>query len=74
MYSNLLAEMARTGETRESLAAAVNVTSHTMGRWIAGKGKIPLDAAKVIRNIVAPSKTMDYLFEKESESNDRENL
>jgi hypothetical protein len=68
MYSNFNAEYARGNWTLEKLAKEMEKrgykkTVSTLSQKLNGKYPITMDEAKVLREIVAPKHTIDYLFE-----------
>lgn len=75
MYRNLEAEMARNNVSRKDIANSLNVRYATIIDKLKGKYPIKLDEAIKIKNEFFPNFTVEYLFEKESCSNEfREEL
>ncbi len=62
MYPNLNAELARVGITRLMLAAKLGVTPGTLSLKLNGKSDLSLAECVKIKEIVAPEKTLEYLF------------
>lgn len=65
VYRNLEAEMARKGWTRADLAEAINVPRSTVTEWLrpGSATKMPLLDALAICDVLAPSMTLQELFE-----------
>ena len=62
MYPNLNAELARAGVTRLMLAAKLGVTPGTLSLKLNGKSELSLAECVKIKEIVAPDKSLEYLF------------
>ena len=62
MYPNLNAELARVGITRLMLAAKLGVAPGTLSVKLNGKSDLSLAECVKIKEIVAPEKTLEYLF------------
>ena len=70
MYPNFNAEYARRGFTLEQLSSEMEArgcrrTITTLSLKLNGKNVLTLDEAKILRDIVAPTKTIDELFSDE---------
>lgn len=63
MYHNLEAEMVRSDIKRKDMASALGVTPTTLGLKLNGKANLTLSECLTIKNLVAPDKTIEYLFE-----------
>ena len=68
MYPNFNAEYARGGWTLEKLAEEMEKrgckrTVPTISQKLSGKSPITVNEAKILRTIVAPDHTLDYLFD-----------
>lgn len=68
MYPNFNAEYARGGWTLEKLAEEMEKrgckrTVPTISQKLSGKSPITVNEAKILRTIVAPDYTLDYLFD-----------
>lgn len=71
MFPNFSAEYSRRGFTLEKLAEEMEKrgckrTVPTLSQKLNGKYTLTLDEAKILRDIVAPQKTIDVLFSEEA--------
>ena len=64
MYRELMGEMVKHGITRKVLANRLGITSKTLFNKINGVTDFTWEEVKKIRDIVAPNKTLEELFEK----------
>lgn len=67
MFPNLEAEMARKNITRRQLSKALSKRETTIGLKLNGKANLTLPECLVIKNIVAPEKSIEELFEQAQE-------
>lgn len=70
MFPNLEAEMARSKITQAKLAEILGITPTTLSFKLNGKGTLSLKECVAIKKSVFPDKTLDYLFQTESEEKD----
>lgn len=64
MYLQLLGELIKKGITKKSLANQIGVAEKTLFNKLNGKTDFTFSEIKKIRDIVAPGKSLDELFEK----------
>ena len=62
-YSNLRAEMARSGITIQDIAKAIGTSRDTAGAKLSRKRPISLDEAFVIVDAFFPDKDISFLFQ-----------
>lgn len=67
MYKNLVAEMAREGITKKDIAKFLDQRYPTVVDKTNGKASFRLDEAMRIKREFFPTKSVEYLFEKESQ-------
>lgn len=62
MFSNLEAEMARSKITQLQMAEMLGVTPTTLSFKLNGKSSLSLKECVLIKQLMFPDKTLDYLF------------
>ena len=67
MFPNLEAEMARSKITQLQMAEMLGVTPTTLSFKLNGKSSLSLKECVLIKQLMFPDKTLDYLFATEDE-------
>ena len=67
MFPNLEAEMARSKITQLQMAEMLGVTPTTLSFKLNGKSSLSLKECVLIKQLMFPDKTLDYLFATENE-------
>ena len=62
MFPNLEAEMARSKITKLKMAEMLQVTPTTLSFKLNGKSSLSLKECVLIKQLMFPDKTLDYLF------------
>ena len=62
MFPNLEAEMARSKITQLQMAEMLGVTPTTLSFKLNGKSSLSLKECVLIKQLMLPDKTLDYLF------------
>ena len=62
MFPNLEAEMARSKITQLQMAEMLQVTPTTLSFKLIGKSSLSLKECVLIKQLMFPDKTLDYLF------------
>ena len=62
MFPNLEAEMARSKITQLQMAEMLGVTPTTLSFKLNGKSSLSLKECVLIKQLMVPDKTLDYLF------------
>ena len=62
MFPNLEAEMARSKITQLQMAEMLQVTPTTLSFKLNGKSSLSLKECVLIKQLMLPDKTLDYLF------------
>ena len=62
MFPNLEAEMARSKITQLQMAEMLQVTPTTLSFKLSGKSSLSLKECVLIKQLMFPDKTLDYLF------------
>lgn len=67
IYPNLIAELARNGLTKRSLATIWGVREATAYDKVNGKTPITINEILLVRDKLCPDKTIDYLISKDGD-------
>ena len=71
MFPNLEAEMARSKITQLQMAEMLQVTPTTLSFKLNGKSSLSLKECVLIKQLMFPDKTLDYLFATDNESREK---
>lgn len=74
VFPNLEAEMARSKITQAKLAEMLGVTPTTLSFKLSGKSTLSLKECVIIKKNAFPDKTLDYLFQTESDASEKEQI
>ena len=69
MFPNLEAEMARSKITQLQMAEMLQVTPTTLSFKLNGKSSLSLKECVLIKQLMFPDKTLDYLFATDEQKN-----
>lgn len=69
MFPNLEAEMARSKITQLQMAEMLGVTPTTLSFKLNGKSSLSLKECVLIKQLMFPDKTLDYLFATDERNN-----
>lgn len=71
MFPNLEAEMARSKITQLQMAEMLGVTPTTLSFKLNGKSSLSLKECVLIKQLMFPDKTLDYLFATDNEPREK---